>query len=57
MSEVEAAPQQNVEGMQYDEARTYVILEFTLQRPMVPKRAPEELAKRWVSVRREEPLV
>ncbi|XP_022106996.1 cilia- and flagella-associated protein 70-like isoform X2 [Acanthaster planci] len=46
MSEVEAPPQQNLEGMQYDEARTYVILEFTLQRSMVPKRAPEELAKR-----------
>ncbi|XP_038074225.1 cilia- and flagella-associated protein 70-like isoform X4 [Patiria miniata] len=46
MSEVEAPPQQNLEGMQYDEARTYVILEFTLQRSMVPKRLPEELAKR-----------
>ncbi|XP_071787792.1 cilia- and flagella-associated protein 70-like isoform X3 [Asterias amurensis] len=46
MSEVEAPASQNLEGMQYDEARTYIILEFSLQRPMVPKRAPEELAKR-----------
>lgn len=45
-SEGEAQPQQNLEGMQYDEAKTYIMLEFELEKPVVPKRAPEELASR-----------
>ncbi|XP_072032330.1 cilia- and flagella-associated protein 70-like isoform X2 [Amphiura filiformis] len=45
-SDTEAPVQQNIEGMQYDEAGTYIILEFQLDRPIVPKRAPEELAKK-----------
>ena len=45
-SDMEAPVTQNVEGMQYDEAGTYIILEFQLDRPIVPKRAPEELAKK-----------
>ncbi|XP_071834578.1 cilia- and flagella-associated protein 70-like isoform X3 [Apostichopus japonicus] len=45
-SEAETQPQQNLEGMQYDEARTYIMLEFELEKPVVPKRAPEELANR-----------
>ncbi|XP_063957993.1 cilia- and flagella-associated protein 70-like isoform X2 [Lytechinus pictus] len=42
----DAPPPQNLEGMQYDEARSYIIIEFELESPIVPKRAPEELAKR-----------
>ena len=45
-ADAEVPAQQNVEGMQYDEAGTYMILEFELTRPIVPKRAPEELAKK-----------
>lgn len=32
----------------YTEARTYVIIEITLNKPLVPTRSPEELAKRYV---------
>ena len=45
-SDTEAPPPQNLEGMQYDEAHTYIIIEFELESPIVPKRAPEELAKK-----------
>ncbi|XP_043998467.1 cilia- and flagella-associated protein 70 isoform X2 [Gambusia affinis] len=36
----------NVEGNMYLEARTYVIIEMSLNRPLVPKPSPEELAQR-----------
>ncbi|XP_023187676.1 cilia- and flagella-associated protein 70 isoform X2 [Xiphophorus maculatus] len=36
----------NVEGNMYLEARTYVIIEMSLNRPLVPKPSPEELARR-----------
>ncbi|XP_041062560.1 cilia- and flagella-associated protein 70 isoform X2 [Carcharodon carcharias] len=36
----------NVEGEQYIEARSYIVLEFTLEKPLVQKRLREELAKR-----------
>ncbi|KAJ8044742.1 Cilia- and flagella-associated protein 70 [Holothuria leucospilota] len=45
-SEGESQPPQNLEGMQYDEARTYIMLEFELEKPVVPKKPPEELASR-----------
>ncbi|CAM9689464.1 unnamed protein product [Lampetra fluviatilis] len=31
---------------QYLEAQTYIVLEFCLEKPLIPKRKPEELAKR-----------
>jgi len=37
----------NAEGQQYTDAKSYIMLEFTLQRPLVPKRQPEELAQRY----------
>ena len=37
----------NAEGQQYTESKAYVMLEINLQRPLVPKRPPEELAKRY----------
>ncbi|XP_008403872.1 cilia- and flagella-associated protein 70 isoform X2 [Poecilia reticulata] len=36
----------NVEGNMYLEAKTYVIIEMSLSRPLVPKTSPEELARR-----------
>ncbi|XP_036408678.1 cilia- and flagella-associated protein 70 [Megalops cyprinoides] len=36
----------NVEGQMYEEARTYIVIEIALEKPLVPKRPPEELAKR-----------
>ncbi|XP_067912400.1 cilia- and flagella-associated protein 70 isoform X2 [Heterodontus francisci] len=36
----------NVEGEQYVEGRSYIVLEFTLAKPLVQKRLREELAKR-----------
>nr|XP_006824936.1 PREDICTED: tetratricopeptide repeat protein 18-like [Saccoglossus kowalevskii] len=45
-SETDVLPPQNVEGMMYVEAKSYLMLEITLHRPLVPKRAPEILAKK-----------
>ncbi|KAJ6659715.1 hypothetical protein lerEdw1_018430 [Lerista edwardsae] len=37
---------QNLEGQQYVEAGTFIVLEFVLDKALVPKRLPEELASR-----------
>ncbi|XP_026559918.1 cilia- and flagella-associated protein 70 [Pseudonaja textilis] len=37
---------QNLEGQQYVESGSFIVLEFTLDRALVPKRLPEELASR-----------
>nr|XP_028562025.1 cilia- and flagella-associated protein 70 isoform X1 [Podarcis muralis]XP_028562026.1 cilia- and flagella-associated protein 70 isoform X1 [Podarcis muralis]XP_028562027.1 cilia- and flagella-associated protein 70 isoform X1 [Podarcis muralis] len=37
---------QNIEGQQYIESGTYIVIEFALDKPLVPKRLPEELASR-----------
>ncbi|XP_067278948.1 cilia- and flagella-associated protein 70 [Pseudorasbora parva] len=39
-------PQVNTEGQMYDDSRSYIIIEIALEKPLVPKRPPEELAKR-----------
>lgn len=44
-SEAEGAPV-NAEGMQYVEAKSYMMIEICLNRPLVPKRTTEQLAKR-----------
>ncbi|XP_049710836.1 cilia- and flagella-associated protein 70 isoform X2 [Elephas maximus indicus] len=44
--EVEPSLNHNPEGQQYLEAGTYLVLEIQLDRALVPKRMPEELAKR-----------
>ncbi|KAM9408257.1 cilia- and flagella-associated protein 70 [Pholidichthys leucotaenia] len=36
----------NAEGNMYTEARTYIIIEIALEKPLVPKTSPEELARR-----------
>nr|XP_033770592.1 cilia- and flagella-associated protein 70 isoform X2 [Geotrypetes seraphini] len=36
---------QNVEGQQYTDSESYIILELILEKPLVPKRLPEDLAK------------
>lgn len=46
VSEADGPSITNIEGQQYVEAMSYVILEINLNRPLVPKRPPEELAKR-----------
>ena len=46
----EAVPEPvNVEGQMYKEAQTYVLVEIQLNRPLVPRRQPEQLAKSCVS--------
>ncbi|KAM6943491.1 cilia- and flagella-associated protein 70 [Xenentodon cancila] len=42
----ETEPQVNVEGNMYREARTYIIIEINLDKPLVPKTSPEELDRR-----------
>ncbi|XP_061080149.1 cilia- and flagella-associated protein 70 [Conger conger] len=42
----EVDTQANVEGQMYVEARTYIVMEISLEKPLVPKRSPEELARR-----------
>ncbi|ETE63317.1 Tetratricopeptide repeat protein 18, partial [Ophiophagus hannah] len=37
---------QNLEGQQFVESGSFIVLEFTLDRALVPKRLPEELASR-----------
>nr|KAF6303555.1 cilia and flagella associated protein 70 [Myotis myotis] len=43
---LEATPNYNPEGQQYVEAGTYIVLEIQLNKALVPKRLPEELARR-----------
>ncbi|KPP77678.1 hypothetical protein Z043_102879, partial [Scleropages formosus] len=38
----------NPEGQMYTEARTYIVIEISLEKPLLPKRPPEELAKSCV---------
>ncbi|XP_023574213.1 cilia- and flagella-associated protein 70 [Octodon degus] len=44
--EGEAPLSHNPEGQQYSEAGTYIVLEIELDKALVPKRLPEELARR-----------
>ncbi|XP_037660706.1 cilia- and flagella-associated protein 70 isoform X3 [Choloepus didactylus] len=44
--EAEPSVYHNPEGQQYVEAGTYLVLEIQLDKALVPKRMPEELAKR-----------
>uniref|UniRef100_S4R6K0 Cilia and flagella associated protein 70 n=1 Tax=Petromyzon marinus TaxID=7757 RepID=S4R6K0_PETMA len=46
-NESESSIIQNAESQQYLEAQTYIVLEFCLEKPLIPKRKPEELAKRY----------
>ena len=39
-------PVVNVEGQMYADNKSYVMIEINLNRPLVPKRQPEELAKK-----------
>lgn len=36
----------NVEGQMYADAKSYIMIEVTLAKPLVPRRAPEEVARR-----------
>uniref|UniRef100_G1PL37 Cilia and flagella associated protein 70 n=1 Tax=Myotis lucifugus TaxID=59463 RepID=G1PL37_MYOLU len=44
---LDATPNYNPEGQQYVEAGTYIVLEIQLNKALVPKRLPEELARRY----------
>ncbi|XP_039983344.1 cilia- and flagella-associated protein 70 [Xiphias gladius] len=48
--------QVNTEGNMYVEARTYIIIEIALEKPLVPKTSPEELARRVKALIRPRPL-
>uniref|UniRef100_A0A673NGF1 Uncharacterized protein n=1 Tax=Sinocyclocheilus rhinocerous TaxID=307959 RepID=A0A673NGF1_9TELE len=39
-------PQVNTEGQMYADSRSYIIIEIAVEKPLAPKRPPEELAKR-----------
>ncbi|XP_035827894.1 cilia- and flagella-associated protein 70 isoform X2 [Aplysia californica] len=45
-SEAEGQAPVNIEGQQYTEARSYIMMEICLDKPLVPKRPPEALARR-----------
>ncbi|KAL5008723.1 hypothetical protein ScPMuIL_014304 [Solemya velum] len=45
-SDVDGHAISNPEGHQYVEAKSYLMIEVTLAQPLVPKRPPEELARR-----------
>ncbi|XP_076464163.1 cilia- and flagella-associated protein 70-like isoform X2 [Babylonia areolata] len=45
-SEVDGQAPVNIEGQQYADAKSYLMIDITLTRPLVPKRPPEELARR-----------
>ncbi|KAL6475855.1 hypothetical protein MHYP_G00143540 [Metynnis hypsauchen] len=45
-SVTDAEPQVNAEGQMYADSRSYIVIEIALEKPLVPKRPPEELAKR-----------
>ena len=47
-SEIDAQVPVNVEGQQYVDAKSYIMIEISLTRPLIPKRPPEELARRYV---------
>ena len=40
-------PVVNVEGQMYADNKSYVMVEISVNRPLVPKRQPEELAKKY----------
>uniref|UniRef100_A0A4W5K8V0 Cilia and flagella associated protein 70 n=1 Tax=Hucho hucho TaxID=62062 RepID=A0A4W5K8V0_9TELE len=44
--ETEQQQQVNTEGQMYADSRSYIIIEIALEKSLVPKRSPEELAKR-----------
>ncbi|XP_045076940.1 cilia- and flagella-associated protein 70-like [Coregonus clupeaformis] len=44
--EPEQQQQVNTEGQMYADSRTYIIIEIAFEKSLVPKRSPEELAKR-----------
>ncbi|KAG5279454.1 hypothetical protein AALO_G00077950 [Alosa alosa] len=43
---IEVEPQINTEGQMYADSKSYIVIEIALDKPLVPKRPPEELAKR-----------
>ncbi|XP_050397153.1 cilia- and flagella-associated protein 70 [Patella vulgata] len=45
-SELDGQPPVNAEGQMYVEAKSFVMLEIALDRPLIPKRQPEELARK-----------
>ncbi|XP_033734255.1 cilia- and flagella-associated protein 70-like isoform X5 [Pecten maximus] len=45
-SEVDGQAPVNVEGQQYVDSKSYIMLEISLTSPLIPKRPPEELARR-----------
>ncbi|XP_062841100.1 cilia- and flagella-associated protein 70, partial [Trichomycterus rosablanca] len=45
-SMTEDEQQVNAEGQMYADSRSYIVFEITLEKPLVPRRAPEELAQR-----------
>ncbi|XP_076442365.1 cilia- and flagella-associated protein 70-like isoform X3 [Babylonia areolata] len=45
-SEIDGQTPVNVEGQQYADAKAYIMVDISLTSPLVPKRPPEELARR-----------
>lgn len=55
-ADADVPPAVNVEGQLYADAKSYVMIEIELHRPLVPKRLPEELAQKYVSFLQAEAL-
>ncbi|XP_041842805.1 cilia- and flagella-associated protein 70 isoform X2 [Melanotaenia boesemani] len=53
---VETDPKGNAEGNVYTEARTYIVIEIALEKPLVPKISPEELNRRVKAMIPQRPL-
>ncbi|XP_066499123.1 cilia- and flagella-associated protein 70 isoform X2 [Hoplias malabaricus] len=45
-SVTDTEPQVNTEGQMFADSRSHIVIEVALEKPLVPKRLPEELAKR-----------
>ncbi|KAI4878195.1 hypothetical protein NFI96_018270, partial [Prochilodus magdalenae] len=45
-SVTDAEPKVNAEGQMYADSGSYIVIEIALEKPLVPKRPPEELARR-----------
>ncbi|XP_058266386.1 cilia- and flagella-associated protein 70 isoform X3 [Hemibagrus wyckioides] len=45
-SVTDVEPQVNTDAQMYADSRSYIIIEIALEKPLVPKRQPEELARR-----------
>ncbi|XP_062387359.1 cilia- and flagella-associated protein 70 isoform X2 [Sardina pilchardus] len=54
---IDVEPQINTEGQMYADSKSYIVIEIALDKPLVPKRPPVELAKRVMELIPPRPLL